>query len=154
MAARKPIVLNNGQYEQLQAGDTLDGVSGGGGDIRAIETFSYAASNTFTLATIPAKIYQVLVYNTASLLSYPVADYSWTPGSNSITVSDALITNDKIIVDYATSSTPTGDIVQSLLTPGVNETIAAGYSAYVSDFYEIADQKYLEIGDGAVFEIG
>jgi len=28
MAARKPLVINGGQVEQLQAGDTLDGASG------------------------------------------------------------------------------------------------------------------------------
>lgn len=31
MAARKPLVINNGVVEQLQAGDTLDAPGGGGG---------------------------------------------------------------------------------------------------------------------------
>lgn len=35
-----------------------------------------------------------------------------------------------------------------------SEVITDGYSAYVSEFYEIADTYYLEIGDGSTFEIG
>lgn len=46
------------------------------------------------------------------------------------------------------------DIPLSLLGPSVDETVTAGYSAYVSEYYEIADQKYLELGDGGIFEIG
>ena len=58
-----------------------------------------------------------------------------------------------------TWATPTGgpggaDIALTLKAPSIDETITAGYSAYCSGFYEIADTKYLEIGDGAVFEIG
>lgn len=47
-----------------------------------------------------------------------------------------------------------GDIAQSLLAPSVDETIAAGSGAYLPDYYEIASGKYLEIGDGAVMEVG
>lgn len=47
-----------------------------------------------------------------------------------------------------------GDIAMSTLAPAVDETITAAYGAYVPDYYEIADTKFLEIGDGAVFEIG
>lgn len=46
------------------------------------------------------------------------------------------------------------DIVQSALAPAGDETITAGYAAYVSDYYEVADQKFLEVGAGAVFEVG
>lgn len=38
--------------------------------------------------------------------------------------------------------------------PSGNVTITAGYSAYVSESYEIASGYYLEAGDGAVFEVG
>lgn len=38
---------------------------------------------------------------------------------------------------------PTGDI-----------TIPALYTAHVSGYYEIADTKYLEIGEGSTLEIG
>ena len=47
-----------------------------------------------------------------------------------------------------------GDIAMSTLTPLVDETITANYGAYVPEYYEIADTKFLECGDGAVFEIG
>lgn len=39
--------------------------------------------------------------------------------------------------------TPTGDI-----------TIPALFSSFVSGYYEIANTKYLEIGEGSVLEIG
>jgi hypothetical protein len=55
---------------------------------------------------------------------------------------------------YTTVTATAPDIALNLLAPSVDETITAGYSAYVSDYYEIADTKFLEIGDGAVFEIG
>ena len=45
------------------------------------------------------------------------------------------------------------DILISLLAPAIDETITAGYAAVLSDYYEIADQKFLEIGDTSVFEI-
>lgn len=47
-----------------------------------------------------------------------------------------------------------GDIAMSTLAPAVDETITANYGAYVPEYYEIADTKYLECGDGAIFEIG
>ena len=47
-----------------------------------------------------------------------------------------------------------GDISLSLLAPLVDETITAGYSAYLVDFYEVALDKFLEVGLGSVFEIG
>jgi uncharacterized ubiquitin-like protein YukD len=56
-----------------------------------------------------------------------------------------------------------GDLVVTGTAPNIaltqksttgDETITAGYSAYVSGYYEIADTKYLEIGSLATFEIG
>jgi hypothetical protein len=45
------------------------------------------------------------------------------------------------------------DIALSLLAPPLDQTITAGYCGRVVDYYEIADTKFLEVGDGAVFEI-
>lgn len=53
-----------------------------------------------------------------------------------------------------TPGTAGGNISMSTLAPASDETITAGYGAYVPEYYEIASTKYLEIGDGAVFEIG
>lgn len=47
-----------------------------------------------------------------------------------------------------------GDIPLTLIAPTTDETITDGYSAHVSDYYEIADTFMLEIGNGSVFEIG
>lgn len=47
-----------------------------------------------------------------------------------------------------------GDIAQSLLSPSIDETIAAGSGAYIPDAYEIAVSKFLDIGAGSVFEVG
>ena len=47
-----------------------------------------------------------------------------------------------------------GDIAMSTLAPAVDETITANYGAYVPEYYEVADGKFLEVGAGAVFEIG
>jgi hypothetical protein len=70
MAARKPVVLNNGVFQQLQAGDTLSGVSGisanqadgsiraeidGGGAVPAAGTIARVVadcSGTITAATV------------------------------------------------------------------------------------------------------
>jgi len=46
------------------------------------------------------------------------------------------------------------DISLSLMAPTVDETITAGYSAYVSDFYEIPSTFMLEIGNLSVMEVG
>lgn len=40
------------------------------------------------------------------------------------------------------------------LAPTTNKMLQGGFSEYVPDYYEIADQKYLDVGDGAVFEVG
>jgi hypothetical protein len=42
----------------------------------------------------------------------------------------------------------------TLIAPADDQTITAGYSAYVSDYYEIASTFMLEVGSGSVFEIG
>lgn len=55
--------------------------------------------------------------------------------------------------DLTVSATPP-DIALSLLAPTGDETITAGYSAYVVDYYEIADTFFLEVGGGSIFEIG
>ena len=46
------------------------------------------------------------------------------------------------------------DIPLTLMAPTIDETITAGYSAYVSDFYEIASTFMLEVGNASVFEVG
>lgn len=46
------------------------------------------------------------------------------------------------------------DIALSTTAPATDQTIAAGRSAYLSDFYEIASTFFLEIGNLSVFEIG
>lgn len=45
-------------------------------------------------------------------------------------------------------------VLSSAAAPTTDQGIPAGYSAYSADVYEIASGKFLEIGDGAVFEIG
>lgn len=46
------------------------------------------------------------------------------------------------------------DLSLSKLAPTGDNTVSAGYSAYVSDYYEITAGKYLEAGVGAVMEVG
>lgn len=58
------------------------------------------------------------------------------------------------VFDALALKQPLSDIALSLMAPAVDETIAAGSSAYISGYYEIADTKILEIGNGSVFEIG
>ena len=58
-------------------------------------------------------------------------------GSGDLTVSGAL--PDLVITKYA---------------PALDQTITAEYSAYYSGYYEIADTKFLEIGEGSTLEIG
>lgn len=46
------------------------------------------------------------------------------------------------------------DLIITKYAPATDQTITAGYSAYYSGYYEIADTKYLEIGEGSTLEIG
>jgi hypothetical protein len=46
------------------------------------------------------------------------------------------------------------DVVITKLVPALDQTVTAGYTAYYSNYYEIADTKYLEIGEGSTLEIG
>ena len=46
------------------------------------------------------------------------------------------------------------DIALNLLTQISDKVITAGYCGYVSDYYEITDNYELEVGLGAIFEIG
>lgn len=46
------------------------------------------------------------------------------------------------------------NIPLTIIASATDETITAGYSGYVSDYYEIASTFMLEIGSGSVFEIG
>lgn len=46
------------------------------------------------------------------------------------------------------------DIAMSTMAPATDQTITAGRSAYLSDFYEIASTFFLEIGTESIFEIG
>jgi len=45
------------------------------------------------------------------------------------------------------------DMIVSKISPADNQTIAAGYSGFISDRYEIVNTKSLEIGAGAFFQI-
>jgi hypothetical protein len=55
---------------------------------------------------------------------------------------------------FATVTATAPDIALNLLAPSVDETITAGYGAYIPDYYNIADTKFLEVGNESVFEIG
>ena len=48
----------------------------------------------------------------------------------------------------------TPDIQQNKLNPTTSIVITAGYSAYISNYYQIPSTFNLEIGVGAYFEIG
>ncbi len=54
------------------------------------------------------------------------------------------------------SATPSGagDLALSKLAPAANVTITAGYSAYVSPYYEFVSAVTTEIGAGSTLEIG
>jgi hypothetical protein len=67
------------------------------------------------------------------------------------TPSGAKYLRDDLSWQTVTATPP--DIALSLLAPPLDQTITAGYSASTCDYYEIADTKFLECGDGAVFEI-
>lgn len=57
-------------------------------------------------------------------------------------------------LELATISASMPDVVLSKLTQSADYTITSGYSAYVSDFYEIGSGYALEIASDAVMEIG
>lgn len=46
------------------------------------------------------------------------------------------------------------DLIITKYAPALDQTITAGYSAYYSGYYEIADTKFLEIGEDSTLEIG
>lgn len=46
------------------------------------------------------------------------------------------------------------DLQLSKLAPAGDVTVTAGYGAYVPDYYEVAVGKFLEVGPGAVMEVG
>lgn len=57
MAVKKALVLNNGQIEQLQAGDTLDGVGGGSAILNEAEIdFGTTPVNNKTFTIVDANI--------------------------------------------------------------------------------------------------
>lgn len=76
-------------------------------------------------------------------------------GTNvTLTIADDSV-NDRVNVTIAASgggSSP--DLVITKYKPNLDQTITAGYSAYYSGYYEIADTKFLEIGNGSTLEIG
>lgn len=55
---------------------------------------------------------------------------------------------------FATVTSTAPDIALSLVAPSIDETITAGYSAYISGTYEIASSFMLDILTDSVFEIG
>jgi hypothetical protein len=57
-------------------------------------------------------------------------------------------------LEYATLTGALPDLVITKYAPELDQTITAGYSAYYSGYYEIADTKFLEIGEGSTLEIG
>lgn len=76
---------------------------------------------------------------------------------------DTLVSATNIKTVNGTTILGSGDLVVSVTAPNIpltnaapsgNETITAGYSAYCSDVYDIADTYQLEVGDGAIMEIG
>lgn len=78
-------------------------------------------------------------------------------GTNvTLTIADDSI-NDRVNVTIAASGGGGGsspDLVITKYVPALDQTITAGYSAYYSGYYEIADTKFLEIGNGSTLEIG
>ena len=78
-------------------------------------------------------------------------------GTNvTLTIADDSV-NDRVNVTIAASGGGGGsspDLVITKYAPALDQTITGGYSAYCSGYYEIADTKFLEIGDGSTLEIG
>jgi len=73
---------------------------------------------------------------------------------------DALVSGTNIKTVNGSSILGAGDlavtsiIALSLLLPTLDQTITANYGAYVPEYYEIAVDTFLELGDGGIFEIG
>jgi hypothetical protein len=77
-------------------------------------------------------------------------------GTNvTLTIADDSV-NDRVNVTIAASGGggSSTDLVITKYAPALDQTITAGYSAYYSGYYEIADTKFLEIGNGSTLEIG
>ena len=78
-------------------------------------------------------------------------------GTNvTLTIADDSV-NDRVNVTIAASGGGGGsspDLVITKYAPALDQTITDGYSAYYSGYYEIADTKFLEIGNGSTLEIG
>ena len=78
-------------------------------------------------------------------------------GTNvTLTIADDSV-NDRVNVTIAATGGGGGsspDLVITKYAPALDQTITAGYSAYYSGYYEIADTKFLEIGNGSTLEIG
>lgn len=55
---------------------------------------------------------------------------------------------------FAAATATAPDLALTLIAPTIDETVTAGYSAYASDYYEIFDQKFLELGAEALMEVG
>ena len=55
---------------------------------------------------------------------------------------------------WETISSSLPDMVITKYAPALDQTITAGYCAYYSGYYEIADTMFLEIGVGSTLEIG
>jgi hypothetical protein len=67
------------------------------------------------------------------------------------TAARTIVVGDQIA---ATITQTTLNDIEGPLAPTTSKNVQPGYSTYVPDYYEIADQKYLDIGDGAILEIG
>lgn len=81
--------------------------SGSGGSSASNRTIyyqDYSSTNTFTLAATPTKIYEVTVNNIYESTNYNVVAYTWTPGTNTITITDTLKLGDKIRFDVELSA--------------------------------------------------
>lgn len=131
MAVRKPLVINSaGFLAELPATDTID-ISGGGSN-RVIYTATYSASNTFTLAAIPTKIYEVRVYNSTNPMLNPVAAYTWTAGTNSVTITDTLASGDTLYFDVELNPV-SNTTVFSRSVNSISTTQTAG-SAALTDY--------------------
>jgi hypothetical protein len=77
-------------------------------------------------------------------------------GTNvTLTIADDSV-NDRVNVTIAASggSGSSPDLVITKYAPALDQTITDGYCAYYSGYYEIANTKFLEIGNGSTLEIG
>jgi len=125
----------------------------------------YFDDNTDARLEIPS-----LSVDASNFVPYTGATLDVNLGTKNITANNLSGTNTGDLVSGTTIKTINGasvlgagdlvvsgalpDVVITKLVPALDQTITAGYSCYYSGYYEIADTKYLEIGEGSTLEIG